>query len=268
MCRKLFWTGAVLLAGLIALRTTALGSLARVAWKDTRATLERAVPPEVQLKQLRVEIDKVDADIKKNLGTLATQEVEFAGLEDNVIGLRELIGKMKADIAGMSKRLESSAEKVALTRDSKTAALAGKLDSLVATFENKKVELKGKEQLVAAKRQALEASHQRINEMRDQKEKLRVTAARLETRYELVRLKEVQNKVEIDDSQVNRCNSLATKIESRLREKEKLADLHLQYGYRSEVPAVDAEPRAPAVVLEAARKALADDDSANNVAGK
>jgi hypothetical protein len=87
-----------------------------------------------------------------------------------------------------------------------------------------------------------------------------VTAARLETRYELVRLKGVQNKVEIDDSQVTRCNTLANKIEARLREKEKLADLHLQYGYRSEVPALESEPRATATVLEAARRALADDD--------
>src|SRR5207247_126613 len=63
ICRKLFWTGAVVLAGLVLAKTTALGSLFQVVWTDARSGLERAVPPEVQLKQLRVEIDKVDQDI-------------------------------------------------------------------------------------------------------------------------------------------------------------------------------------------------------------
>jgi chromosome segregation ATPase len=257
--RKLLVLSAVALAGMVALKTTAVGSLAHVTWNDTRNAVERMVPADVQLKQLAVEIDKVDQDIKKNLGVLAAQEVEFQGLEDNVVGLRELIGKLKADATGLTRRLESQTEKVSAGRDAKTANLAAKLDSLVATLETKKVELKGKEQLLAAKKQALEAAHARVAEMREQKEKLRVTAAKLETRLEVVRLKEVRNKVEIDDSQVNRCNTLANKIEARLREKEKIADLHLQYGYRSEVPALDAEPRSTADVLDAARKALADD---------
>jgi chromosome segregation ATPase len=266
MCRKVFWAGAVLVAALIVAKTTALGGLAQVAWSDARHGLERAVPPEVQLKQLRMEIDKVDQDIKKNLGVLAAQEVEFQALDDNVAGLRELIGRIKADIGGLSKRLEAQTEKVACGRDSRAAALAAKLDNAVATFENKKLELKGKEQLLAAKKQAVDAAHQRVSEMREQKEKLRVTAAKLETRLELVRLKEVRNKVEIDDSQVNRCNTLANRIEARLREKEKLADLQLQYGYRSEVPALDNEPRAAADVLKAARQALAEDEAGDKVA--
>src|SRR5713226_7045976 len=102
-CRKLFWMGAVLVAGLVLAKTTALGSLIQVAWTDTRHGLERAVPPEVQLKQLHVEIDKVDQDIKKNLGVLAAQEVEFQALDDNVAGLRELIGKVKGDVSALSK---------------------------------------------------------------------------------------------------------------------------------------------------------------------
>jgi hypothetical protein len=68
--------------------------------------------------------------------------------------------------------------------------------------------------------------------------------------------------VEIDDSQVNRCNTLASKIETRLREKEKVAELNLQYGYRSEVPALDKEPRPAEEVLKSARRALADDEAA------
>src|SRR5262245_47350872 len=71
MCKKLVILGIVLIGGLVVLRSTGLGSLAHVAWKDVREELDRAVPPEVQIKQLQVEIDKVDQDIRKNLGVLA-----------------------------------------------------------------------------------------------------------------------------------------------------------------------------------------------------
>ena len=261
MCKKLLLTGVALFVGFALLRSTSLGSLVQVAWKDARTGLDRAVPPDVQIKQLQVEIDKVDQDIRKNLGVLASQEVEHQGLEENVAGLKELLGKLKSDIAGMTTSLETRTVKPVAGRD----PLAAKLDAAVATYENKKIELKGKEQLLAAKKQALEAAHQRIGEMRDQKERLRVTAAKLETRLEVVRLKEVQNKVEIDDSQVNRCNTLANKIEARLREKEKVAELNLQYGYRSEAPILDKEPRPAAEVLKAAKKALAEEGE--NVVG-
>src|SRR5262249_14857848 len=138
-------------------------------------------------------------------------------------------------------------------------------DSLVNTYEIRKTEIRTKEQLLSSKRQSLELAHQRITEMRDQKEKLRVTVAQLETRLEMVKLKQVDCPIEVDESQVNRCNVLAKKLEEQLAKDEKETELFTRYGYKDNKNTVYREERTREDVLQAAKRALLDDDDSKVV---
>jgi chromosome segregation ATPase len=258
-----------LVVGLSVVKHTSLGSLFQVWWKDARATVERQIPPEVQIRQLAVEIDKIDKDIKKNLGKLAAQEVECQMLEERVVALRTNQKQLRDDISAMEKLLDNPrTERVSFSGVTyRTPELTRKLESATSTYTNRKSELKAKEQLLADKKRTLEAAHQRISAMRDQKEALRVTVARLETRVETLRLKQMEQKVvDLDDSQVGRCNELAGKIEERLRKSEVEAKLQAEYGYRTPSPVLDREPKTTEEVLKSARQALQDDEGPEKVA--
>jgi chromosome segregation ATPase len=269
MCKKLLLAAIAIVVGLSVVKHTQLGSLLQVWWKDARASVEKQIPPEVAIKQLGVEIDKIDKDIKKNLSNLAAQEVECQMLEERVAKLKADQTQLRADITAMERTLDGvRTERVSWQGVTyRTPELTRKLESAVTTFTAHKTELKAKEQLLADKKRTLEAAHQRVSAMRDQKGLLRVKMAQLETRVETLRLKQMQDKVvDLDDSQVGKCNDLAGKIEERLRKAEVEAKLQADYGYRTPSPVLDREPKSAEEVLRDARKALQEDEPGGQVA--
>jgi chromosome segregation ATPase len=269
MCKKLVLAAVAILVGTAVVKHTSIGSLAQVWWRDAKQAVERQVPPEVQIKQLGVEVGKIDADIKRNLSKLAQQEVETQKLDDDVASLKESQATLKAEIAAMTKGLENNTEKVSINgRNIRFTSLTRQLDNSVAKYERNKAEVKSKEKLLASKREALEAAHARIAEMSTQKELLRDTVANLETRLQLARLNATRNHstVEFDDSQVARCNQLANEISERLAVGEKEMELNAKYGYGVAQPKPE-ESKPTAEVLKAAKKALQDDAEERVAAG-
>jgi chromosome segregation ATPase len=262
MCKKLVLAAAAILIGTAVVKHTSIGSLVQVWWHDAKQAVERQVPLEVQIRQLAVEVGKIDADIKKNLSRLAHQEVETQKLEEDVVALKDNQAALKAEITAMTKGLESNAELVSLgTKNVRAGTLARQLDGAVARYERTKAEVKTKEKLLGSKKEALEAAHARIGEMHSQKEQLRTTIADLETRLQLARLEATRKNagIEFDDSQVARCKQLANQIRDRLSEQEAEQRLDVQYGYGNPIPKFD-ETKPTVDVLKAAKKALQDDD--------
>jgi chromosome segregation ATPase len=268
MFKKLVLAGLAVFIGTAVIRHTSLGSFVHVMWKDARQAVERQVPPEVQIRQLQVEVDKIDRDIKDNLSKLARQEVDCEALDANVASLKDAQAALKAEIVAMAASLDAKTDKVAFKgKPISTGALARKLDNATTLYESKRGELKSKEQLLGSKKQALEAAHARIGEMRDQKDKLRVTVGQLEARLQLARLNATRTNVELDDSQVTRCKQLADSIAKRLALEEKEQELQSQYGFRAELPHMEKDAKPTADVLKAAKKALEEDEAGDRVAG-
>jgi len=259
MFRKIAIAGGAVLLGLVIVCYTSLPSLAHVKWNESCAWLDRQVPIETKIKQLRLETDKIDNEIKANLSKLAKLEVETQNLEQNVVALRDDQVKRKTDIAMLAKDLERKSQEVAIKKETK--ALASQLDLAVNTYQAKDAKLKNMEGLLAAKRQTLEAAHQKIGAMKDQRDEIRIAIAKLETRKELVDMKSQQSTIQFSDSKIVECNRLVKDINDQLGFEEKRLELEQKYGY-AENKAVIAEKDAKNVrqILEAAKSVLTDDD--------
>jgi hypothetical protein len=270
MCKKLVLAVGAVIVGLLVISFTGVSSLLTVKWNETRGWMQRQVPLETQIETLKVDASKIDGDIKKNLGKLAAQEVEVDRLEANVLAMKDKQASTKADIAAMSKALDSKETKVAYNgRTYRQSDLTLKLESALNTYEISKAEIKTKEQVLAQKRQALDLSHQRISDMRTKKEQLRVSIADLERRIEALKLKQIDSPVDVDNSAVSRCNALVDQLNKEIAVQEKEADLLHQYGYDKEREKYNVrENKTREDVLQAAKKALQDDDEDVKVSDK
>jgi chromosome segregation ATPase len=257
MFRKIAIAVGAVLLGLVIVSYTHLPSLCHVKWNDATAWLDRQVPIETKIKQLRVETDKIDNEIKANLGKLAKLEVETQNLEQNVVALKNEQTDRKAEIARLATDLEKKSEQVAGNRKD-IKPLTSKLDLAVSTYEVKDAKLKNLESLLTAKRQTLEAAHQKISAMKDQRDELRVTIAKLETRKELVDIKTQQSTVQFSDSKIADCNRLAKEIGDQLSEKEIYADNLRKFGFMDGTPAAEKEGKNVKDVLKSAKKVLSD----------
>jgi len=261
MCKKLCLAVGAVIVGLSIIYFTGLSSLVQVKWNDMQGWMKKQVPPETQLKQLRVEISKIDTDIKKNLGKLATQEVETERLEKSLDTAKADQVKLKADIVEMTKALDTKETKVSYKGETyRQSALALKLEAAVNNYENRKADIKQKELTLASKQQALDVAHQRITEMKAQRDQLQQVADKLALRIEQVKLKQVDTPFEIDDNQVSKCIGMADSLTKQLDEEEAKARLYDRYGYRDEKKVPEIKVKSTEEVLNAAKNALKDDD--------
>src|SRR6185437_9488903 len=81
-------------------------SLVRVLWNDSKSWVARQVPPEVKLKEIKSEVDKIDNEIRKNISKVAKMEVETKMLDEEVVALRERQHKLRSDISAMNQKLD------------------------------------------------------------------------------------------------------------------------------------------------------------------
>jgi len=246
-----------------------LGVLAKVTnipvknmFGDCCTSVRHMVPPEMQLKQLNSEIDNIDKDIKKNLSRLARMEVEVKDQDARLDAKRTHQAKLRAEITDLQKGLEARTEKVAFRGHSyRPSELTRRLDMTVTEFTSLKENIKAEETLVVEKKRTLEAAHNRITEMKNEKEKLRLVAAKLANHLEVVKLNQMQSQVAIDfdDTSVKRCQQLAADIETRLKTADEEARLLKDYGYSNKNPVVE-NGKSREEVLKAAKKALDNDN--------
>jgi len=258
MLKKLLIAAVAVLVGLVLINKS---SLIKALWRDAQVFCDQQVPPEVRLKQLRVQIEDIDKDIKKNLSRLAAQEVDVQMLEARVEEMRTKQQKLRADIGDMEKGLEARTERVSFKGTSyRSGELARKLEMGVVDFKNLKEQLKTNEALLADKKRTLEAAHARISAMRNQKEELRTVLAKLETQLEVVKQKQIESRVvDVDDSAVTKARQLADKIEVDLRRMETEARLNRDYGYATQPSELTKPAKSTDEVLKSARQALEED---------
>jgi chromosome segregation ATPase len=237
-------------------------SLVRVLWNDGKNWVARQVPPEVKLKEIKGEVDKIDNEIKKNLSKLAKMEVEARVLDEEVALLGDREQKLRTDIKAMDKSLDGATTRVVFHgQDVRVSEMTRRLDMAVTDYRNTSERLKSKKALLADKRKTLEAAHNRISAMRNQKEELRTLVAQLETQIEVVKQKQMDSRVEVDDSQISHCRQLINELQTRLRQDAEETRLLEQYGYKQPTQPVD-NGKTPDEVRKAAREVLNEDDGA------
>jgi chromosome segregation ATPase len=265
MLKKILIAAVAVIAGLAVLNL----SLVKVWWKDACCSAKRMVPPEVRLKQLNHEIANIDSDIEKNLGRLARMEVDTKMFEDKLNEKRDRQAKLKADISDMQKSLDSRTEQVAYHgRKVDASRLTNKLDMAVVEYTGLKEQVKVEEQLLTDKKRTLEAAHNRITAMKNEKEKLKLVAVRLETHLQLVKTKQIQNQeIAFDESAISNANAIAKDVEVQLQEAEMKTKLLKQYGY-AENTAIEPETKSREEVLKSARAALQEDEPSDRLAEK
>jgi len=262
MLKKILIAAVAVVAGLVVVNRS---SFVRVMWHDAKTCMERQIPPEVQLKQLASEIDKIDMDIKRNISKLAAQEVSVNALEERLTAMKDHQKTLRGDVEAMRHNLEGArTEKVSFKGHSyPKTELTRRLDMALTDFTNLKDQVKSQELLLADKRRTLEAAHTRISEMRNKKEQFRLVAAQLETKLEQLKTQQMASHLDLDDSQVARCNELVQKIKTRLATDEATARILHDYGYNTVTPVVAPDQKSTEEVLKAARQALDDEKEPN-----
>jgi hypothetical protein len=269
MLKKLLIAAAAVVVGLLIVRKTQVGSLLQVWCKDATTWASRQVSPETRIKQLKIEVEKIDRDIKKAADQLITVELDRKDLKSDLEGLKARQAHRKTEMTALVDGLESpkSTTRVSFNAQVYSAEAAQrKLDGLTAEYEIGQKALKAKEELLRNKDALYDTTDQRILAIRSKKEELQALVGQLETQLELVRLKQVENQIHVSDSQASKADALAQDIKRMLAEETIRGETYTRYGLAPTNPKTVKEEKTKAETIKAARKALANEDA--EVAGK
>jgi len=220
MCKKLFLAAVAIFIGVVIVRSTQFGSLVQVWWNDAGSYFKKSITPEVKIKQLKIEMAKIDAEIKQNISRLAGQEREKEKLEKVVEDLRKMYTSLDQQMAAMEKTLEAKADRISFDgKQYSKRELAHRLARATTQFLETKNTLKFKEQQLDERLKGLEESDRRVSWMKQQNDRLQTEVAELERLLEKQKRQHIQG-VAVDESQIDRCNALRDEIMDELRVKE------------------------------------------------
>jgi len=264
MLKKLLIAAAAVVVGLLIVKKTDMGSLVQVWWKDALSCCSRQVSPETRIKQLQLEIGKIDNDIRTAANSLIKQEVAYKELKGDVEGLRARMDQTKQDMLALIDALEKDSKRVVFQGHDYSSAVAQiKLEGLQTRYENDKKTLKLKEQNLKVKSEQLELADQRIKKIQTKKEELSTLVVQMEAQLANLRLKQVDNNVTVSDTQVSKCVNLAANLRKMLEEEELKDQTYARYGLLPQNNAeqtATAEKRTTKETIKAARATLADED--------
>lgn len=261
MLKKLLIAAAAVVVGLLIVKKS---SLVQVWLKDATSWCSSQVSPETRIKQLQLEIGKIDNDIRSAANSLIKQEVAYRELKADTDGLRARQDQTKKDMLTLIEALETNSKQVSFQGQSYSSEVAQiKLEGLQAKYENDKKTLKLKEQNLKVKTEQLELADQRIKKIQSKKEELTTLVTQLEAQLANLRLKQVDNNVQVSDSQVSKCENLARNLKNMLAEEEIKVEKYARYGLlptATEQAGTAEKQRTTKETIKAARAALTDED--------
>jgi chromosome segregation ATPase len=192
-------------------------------WHRAVAKLEKQIPPEVQIEQIKLDIDKLDGDIDRNWSPIATYEREIKELRADLDKKSAKIKSMEKELAAATDELDSKLANVKYEGRDYNRAEAGRvLNRELNYFVALKQEVVVKEKLLTAREQKLDAAMKNQKAMLTQKDELKTQVAQLEADLETLKLARTETKLPVAavsrlDDIKERLNKLQTSISDEKR---------------------------------------------------
>lgn len=217
MCKKVLIATLAVVVALAVVKGSWLASHVR-CWKQQLTTaIDERIPPEQEIARLEMELTNLAREDDKHFDKVARQAVEVANLEKKVTSRKKKLTEAETKIRSL--RTTVSDDRDALVR----------LRGLAAQFEADELTLKSMEEELTAKRQAYNANHKKLSEMRLVRQQMKTELQRLKTALVVERQAQAQEANTLDDAEYIKArkdlDSLRNKIDVLKKKRELKAEV-------------------------------------------
>jgi chromosome segregation ATPase len=251
MFKKIAIASVVVVAGLVLLAKTNLGSYAHTAWKKAKIGASNQVPLEFEIERVRDEVSQLVPDMNKNFNEIAHEMVAIENLREDVSRTRANLDVQKKNILVMRDDVQGKTDAQTVSYGGqvfKVDRVRTKLAKDWEAFKQGEESLKAKEQLLEAKETSLAAAREKLNSMKAKKEQLEVQIAQMEAELKTLRVAETRGSFKIDDSRLARIESSLADIRTRIKVASKAAELEGEF--KSDMIPVEQKVQANDVLKE------------------
>lgn len=197
MIKKALVVLGVLLVGGWLWAKTDLGSYAKTAWKNLRASVKRQVPVEFDIQRARDMLASLDGEADKLIGVMAEEMAGIEKGEKEITDLQAAVARQEEIIRDMNTRLKTEGSVITVGGTQRSR------DRFAADLERKFTNFKLAQGTLESKKESLEYRRQNLDAAKEQLEALRAKKAELHARIE--RVETELRKVQADEAWANRC---------------------------------------------------------------
>ncbi len=241
MIRKVLMIGggATLLGVLLVGRD--MFSYFRTSLGYVKQSVQDSVPIEFQIDRARGMIQDLVPEVRKNMHTIAQEEIEVQRLGEQITESQARQHKEKDHMMHLKGDLASGKTSFpyggrSYTLDEVRADLAHRFDR----YKTNEATLGSLKEIRTAREKSLAAARQKLEGMLAAKRQLQVEVENLEARVQMIAAAKSTSNYQFDDSRLGRAKELVAGLRKRLEVAEKLANAEV--SYQDEIPLDKATP--------------------------
>ncbi len=225
MIRRVIFLGlGVTILGLFVFGRHA-SSYVRTATGWVSDSVKQAVPIEFEIDRARGMVKDIMPEIRKNMQTIAKEEVEVERLNQDISNLEKKQDKDRTEL--MSLRTEATSGKTTFrfaghnyTLDQVKCDLANRFDR----FKTSDATLASLNEILTARQKSLDAARQKLDAMLVQKRQLEADVENLEARLKVVEVAQTSSNTCFDDSHLGQVKELIADLQTRISVDEKMVN--------------------------------------------
>jgi chromosome segregation ATPase len=193
--------------------------------RNTQAAVTDNIPIEFQLERARNMIKDLDPEIARNMRIIAKEEVEIAGLKEELGSLEGKLAKSEQQVKRLTNDLQRGDSHFVYAGKSYTS------DQVKTDLENRfnrhkalKNTVDSLTKVVSKREQGLTAAQEKLVAMQAAKGQLEADVAELSARYKMVEVAQASSTFKFDNSVLSRCQETVKDIGARIKVAENLVN--------------------------------------------
>lgn len=224
-------------------------SYLKTCGSSVRTAVKGEVPLEFEIQRARDLVENLVPDIRNCMQMIAEQQVEIDHLTGEIARKEEGLANQEAAILALRGDLRSGKETfVYASRSYTTGDIKRDLEKRFERFKVAREAVERDRKILEARRTAVEANQEQLNNMLSKKQELEVQIAQLEARLETIQAAESVSTLAIDDSRLTRARTLIDDLNRQLDVREKVLDSE---GKFTGLIPVEVEPQSTSDVTDA-----------------
>jgi hypothetical protein len=224
--------GAALGAGALALLFgTAAPSYVKTAFHRVRNTAKSNVSVEFEIDRARQLLADLEPAIRENVQNLARTEETVATLKTHLAKDRAEMEKVGKEVVALHDALKGRT-KLASNRSTtySTEEMQADLANKFTHYKQLKLIVKEKEAVLAAKEKEVQAGHDLLKNIHDQKAALLTKIEEIEARHKAIEASKSYNEFNFDETPLAQVKAAVAELESRLNTEAREVELLNKYG--------------------------------------
>ncbi len=207
--------GAMLLAGFVFGTDTVSYFTTSAGW--VRDSVKDSVPLEFEIERARTLVKDLSTDVEKNMGTIATEEVQVEKVKKQIQQLQETLSTERVGILRLQTELSTEKDHFefagkTFTKEQVKTDLANRFER----FKTNEATLTSLTDMRQAREKGLTAAQEKLKGMLAARRQAEVDIQNCQARLAMLQAAQTTSAVTLDDSRLSRAKSLISDVQTRL----------------------------------------------------